>query len=187
MQMDHMEGAYSLMPENSVSNAETTKLRTKSSSLVETFSINPKPVRRHTNTGQGEKSNETLIPLITEDKIVQNSEETDEIIIVNRDENVISKEGSEESVLTDEENDTLTPLASVPISPGHSSRRKGILKQLSVTDSNSFNEYGSSPISINSSLSPSSSVISQGGWRRDSKVHFKPSTSTQNTIGKFVH
>lgn len=191
--VDHMEGVYSLMPDHAAadSTGETIRPRTRSTPNAEKSSSSKhhEPAsRRYTSIGSRKISTESLTPLIIEEEKAHDSETDEENTTTNAssaEENTILQEDSDEDAVftAEEENDVLVSLTDLPMSP--TGRRKGILKRSSVVElSGSFSGHVQSPTSSDSPLSPSPSVDSRGGWRRESKVKFKPQPSTENTIGK---
>lgn len=172
------------MPDNAATNSDTVRPRTKSTPEGLPTDPHRKPVRRHTSAN----TTDSITPLINIEEETARDPDTDEKTPVPIVDSTALEGDNKESVLyADEENDTLTLLTDVvPLSPtGTGSRHKGILKRCSVVESGSFS---GSPTSINSPQlsSQSHSVVSRGGWRRESKVRFKPPPRTEDTIGKSI-
>ncbi len=179
--VDHIEGVYSLMPDEAAANSGTagaTRPRMKSSSVVDKLSANHEHSRRLTDiVKRKSRSSSTTsdTPVISQNKLVDGSESDDKAT------DHITMQMNEDVFISEvEEDDVLTPLSEPP------SKQKGILKRSAVVDSGNFGGGVSSPMSINSSppLSPSVSPSSRGGWRRESEVQFQLQPPSDATLGK---
>ena len=186
--VEQIEADYCLMPENqtnevTVSSHPQTRPAPKHDSTCQTD--------RHARTSSGSgktghravATSDSLAPLIAESDVDSGGEQEDrldDVVFLSLEGDGNGRERTGGEIERADEEDALSPL---PTST--SGKPRGILKKTSVVDSaSSYQSSSGSPTKVEPTSPPPSIRLTRGGWRKESKVHFKKPNSADNTACK---